>query len=95
MRIRCRGWGAVEVECRQAVSEDLVCDVGVGVDGVVDAVEGLEDVEGWGGEGLPVVGFEGVEILAAAVGGVEVGGVAVLTVVLHWVQLSELPIRCR
>ncbi len=80
MRIRRRRWDVVEVECRQAVSEDLVCDVGVGVDGVVDAVEVREDVEGWRGEGLPVVGFEGVEVLAAAVGGVEVGGAAVLTV---------------
>jgi len=80
VRIRRRRWGVVEAESRQAVSEDLVCDVGVGVDGVVDAVEVLEDVEGWRGEGLPVVGFEGVEILAAAMGSVEVGGAAVLTV---------------
>jgi hypothetical protein len=80
VRIRRRRWGVVEAESRQAVSEDLVCDVGVGVDGVVDAVEGLEDVDRWRGEGLPVVGFEGVEVLAAAVGGVEVGGAAVLTV---------------
>ncbi len=80
MRIRRRRWwGVVEAESRQAVSEDLVCDVGVGVDGVVDAVEVREDVEGWGCEGLPVVGFEGVEVLAAAVGGVEVGGAAVLS----------------
>ncbi len=86
--MRRRRWDVVELECRQAVSEDLVCDVGVGVDGVVDAIEGLEDVEGGRGEGLPVVGFEGVKVLAAAVGGVEVGGAAVLSVGV--VQLSDL-----
>lgn len=84
-----RDWrGVVETKSRQAVSEDLICDVGVGVDGVVDAVKGLEEIEGRGGEGFPVVGFEGVEVLAAAVGGIEVGGAAVLTVGL--VQLLDL-----
>lgn len=72
------------------MGEDLICDVGVGVDGGVDTVEGLEDVEGGRGEGLPVVGLEGVEVLAPAVGGVEVGGAAVLTVGLVWTQLSGL-----
>ena len=60
--------------------QDGGCDGGVGVDGVVDGVEGREVVEGRRGEEVLLGWGEGVEVLPAALGYVVVGCFAVLAV---------------
>ena len=75
-----RGLGAADAEGYEGRVEHFRSDFGVGVDRVVDAVEGREQVEGWGGEGAPLGCGEGVEVLAAAVRHVVVGCLPVLAV---------------
>ena len=68
------GW---EGEGGDAVPQDFFGEEGIGGNVGVDEVEGCWEGDGRGGEEGALVEGEGVQVLAAGVGEVEVGGAAV------------------
>lgn len=67
----------VDAEVWGGGAEDGFGQVGVGVDGVVDGIEGVKEGEGGLGQEVPVGGGHGVEVLSADVRHVVVGYMAV------------------
>lgn len=66
----------------QAYIQDCVCEVGVGIDGVVNLTKVIEQVEGWRVQELPLLLSECVDVLASTMGDGVVSILAVLAVTL-------------